>query len=208
MPPIINGDKSKITLDTRNVFIECTGTDLQRTKVVLDTLVTMFSEYCSPDPFVVEAVEVLGGPEGDAVLYPELRTRTEVVRRDKVNSCCGIKADSREIADMIRRMCFAAKVLDGERIEVTVPPTRHDVLHACDIYEDVAIAYGYNNIERTLPRSMTIGKQLPINKLSDQLREQVRQVCVRFVDHSGSVILLVWLPLSGCPERIHGGPDL
>ena len=43
MPPIINGDHSKITLDTKNVFIECTGTDLTKTKVVLDTLVTMFS---------------------------------------------------------------------------------------------------------------------------------------------------------------------
>ncbi len=30
-------------------------------------------------------------------------------------------------------------------VEVTIPPTRHDVLHPCDIYEDVAIAHGYNN---------------------------------------------------------------
>lgn len=33
MPPIINGDHSKITLNTKNVFIECTATDL--TKVVV-----------------------------------------------------------------------------------------------------------------------------------------------------------------------------
>lgn len=30
MPPIINGDHSKITLDTKNVFIECTATDLTK----------------------------------------------------------------------------------------------------------------------------------------------------------------------------------
>ncbi len=74
---------------------------------------------------------------------------------------------------LFRASLMFVHVFVAERIEVTVPPTRHDVLHACDIYEDVAIAFGYNNIERTLPRSMTIGKQLPINKLSDQLREQV-----------------------------------
>lgn len=30
MPPIINGDHTKITLNTRNVFIECTATDLTK----------------------------------------------------------------------------------------------------------------------------------------------------------------------------------
>lgn len=30
---------------------------------------------------------------------------------------------------------------DGE-ISVEIPPTRHDVIHACDIYEDVAISHG------------------------------------------------------------------
>lgn len=32
MPPIINGDHSKITLDTKNVFIECTATDLTKVR--------------------------------------------------------------------------------------------------------------------------------------------------------------------------------
>ncbi|KAK2108370.1 hypothetical protein P7K49_013535 [Saguinus oedipus] len=46
MPPIINGDHSRITVNTRNVFIECTGTDFTKAKIVLDIIVTMFSEYC------------------------------------------------------------------------------------------------------------------------------------------------------------------
>lgn len=29
--------------------------------------------------------------------------------------------------------------------------TRSDILHPCDIVEDIAIAYGYNNIPRRLP---------------------------------------------------------
>jgi phenylalanyl-tRNA synthetase beta chain len=58
---------------------------------------------------------------------------------------------------------------------VSVPPTRHDVLQSCDIAEDVAIAYGYNNIPRTVPKTNTVGKQLPINKISDLLRGEVAQ---------------------------------
>ena len=53
LPPIINGSVSKITLNTKNVFIECTATDLTKANIVLDTMVTMFSEYCSK-PFQVE----------------------------------------------------------------------------------------------------------------------------------------------------------
>lgn len=37
LPPIINGAHSAISLETRDVFIECTATDLTKAKVVLNT---------------------------------------------------------------------------------------------------------------------------------------------------------------------------
>jgi phenylalanyl-tRNA synthetase beta chain len=46
LPPIINGEHSKIKLSTKNVLIECTATDLTKANVVLNTIVTMFSQYC------------------------------------------------------------------------------------------------------------------------------------------------------------------
>lgn len=36
MPPIINGEHSKITLDTKNVFIECTATDLTKVRITFN----------------------------------------------------------------------------------------------------------------------------------------------------------------------------
>lgn len=53
---------------------------------------------------------------------------------------------------------------------VSVPPTRPDVLHAADVMEDVAIAYGFNNIARTAPATVTAGRAQPLNTLSDLLR--------------------------------------
>ena len=44
VPPIINSHHSRITLDTKDVFIEVTATDLTKAHIVLDTMVTMFSE--------------------------------------------------------------------------------------------------------------------------------------------------------------------
>jgi phenylalanyl-tRNA synthetase beta chain len=70
MPPIINGDHSKISMETRNVFIECTATDPMRAKIVLDTMVAMFSGYCT-EPFTCE--DVIIGKEGKEEFCPDLK---------------------------------------------------------------------------------------------------------------------------------------
>ena len=105
MPPIINGDHSKISLNTKNVFIECTGTDLTKTKVVLDTLVTMFSEYCS-ERFAIEAGEVVQADGNTTLTYPTLEYRTETITRKKCNSLVGINASSKDIASLLSKMCL------------------------------------------------------------------------------------------------------
>lgn len=65
-----------------------------------------------------------------------------------------------KMADLLSKMCLESTVKSNSELEVCVPPTRHDVIHACDIFEDVAIAYGYNNIEKTLPKTNTIAQQV------------------------------------------------
>jgi phenylalanyl-tRNA synthetase beta subunit len=47
MPPIINSEHSKITLNTRNVFIDITATDSTKLAIVANIVSTMFSEYCA-----------------------------------------------------------------------------------------------------------------------------------------------------------------
>uniref|UniRef100_A0A3Q2ZVE0 Phenylalanine--tRNA ligase beta subunit n=1 Tax=Kryptolebias marmoratus TaxID=37003 RepID=A0A3Q2ZVE0_KRYMA len=172
MPPIINGDHSKISLKTRNVFIECTATDLTKAKIVLDMMVTMFSEYCA-QPFTVEETEVVY-PDGKTYMYPELAYRKEKLSAEFINRKVGINESTERIAQLLTRMClFSQATGSGDEIEVEIPPTRSDVIHACDIMEDAAIAYGFNNITRTTPRSYTVANQLPLNKLTELLRQDL-----------------------------------
>ncbi|XP_020858475.1 phenylalanine--tRNA ligase beta subunit isoform X2 [Phascolarctos cinereus] len=172
MPPIINGDHSKITLKTRNVFIECTGTDLTKAKIVLDVIVTMFSEYCEKQ-FTVEAAEVIY-PDGKSYTYPELAYRKEMVKADLINKQIGISETPANLAKLLTRMYLKSEVIgDGNQIEIEIPPTRADIIHACDIVEDAAIAYGYNNIQMTIPKTYTIANQLPLNKLTELLRHDL-----------------------------------
>ncbi|PTB75360.1 hypothetical protein M440DRAFT_1402888 [Trichoderma longibrachiatum ATCC 18648] len=74
LPPIINGDHSKITLNTTNVFIEITATDLTKLEIVTDMMVTMFSEYCA-EPFTVEPVKIISDHNNQTRITPHLRPR-------------------------------------------------------------------------------------------------------------------------------------
>ncbi|XP_026082631.1 phenylalanine--tRNA ligase beta subunit-like [Carassius auratus] len=172
MPPIINGDHSKISLNTKNIFIECTATDLTKAKTTLDMVVTMFSEYCE-ERFTVEEAEVVY-PDGRLCVYPELAYRTEKLSGDFINKRVGISESAESIAQLLTRMCLRSEVSgEGGLIQVEIPPTRSDVIHACDIMEDAAIAYGFNNIVRSTPRTYTIANQLPLNKLTELLRQDL-----------------------------------
>jgi phenylalanyl-tRNA synthetase beta chain len=61
-------------------------------------------------------------------------------------------------------------------LEVTVPPTHSDILHAVDIAEDIGIAFGYNNIRRKVPMTCTVGGEFPLDQIGDLLREEIALV--------------------------------
>lgn len=169
-PPIINSEKTKIKLTTRNIFIEITATDKTKASMVLDTLVTMFSEYCS-EKFSVESVTV-NYSSGLSEVYPKLRNRTERVSIERINKGLGTKLDVKQVAKLLVKMGLESEV-DGDGVVAQIPATRQDILHECDIVEDVGIAFGYNQIEKRFPKVVTIGKQLVINKVCDQLRAEI-----------------------------------
>lgn len=175
LPPIINGHHSRITLQTHNVFIECTATDITKADIVLNMIVCAFSEYCAT-PFTAEAV-VVNFPTGPRVT-PTLAYREERVETAQIYGRMGIPRDvaPEEVARLLTRMQLSARVADGGSVLVVeVPPTRPDVLHECDIWEDAAISYGYNSIKWTVPKVATVARQQPVNKLTDQLRAVVAQ---------------------------------
>ena len=166
VPPIINSDHSKIRLETKNVFIEVTGTDRTKAMIALNTICTDFAEYCE----AVEAVEVVY--ESGTSLTPEFDSRTLTVSMPYINKAIGIAISPEEASRLLSRMCLQAKV-GKEDLHVTVPVFRSDIFHACDVMEDVAIAYGFNNIPKALPPTTSVGSVLPINQLSDALRLEV-----------------------------------
>ncbi|XP_022766428.1 phenylalanine--tRNA ligase beta subunit, cytoplasmic isoform X2 [Durio zibethinus] len=170
LPPIINGAHSAITLKTKNVFIECTATDLTKAKIVLNTMVTTFSAYCERK-FEVEPVEVISF-DGNSSVYPDLSEYNMEVPLSYITGSIGVPLEVDEVTSLLNRMQVHAEQagLGGNNINVSVPPTRSDILHPCDVMEDVAIAYGYNNIPK---RKLSSLKPLPLNQLSDLIRYEI-----------------------------------
>merc|ERR1719320_630630 len=113
-------------------------------------------------------------PDGTVCRYPELNYRKEVVSASLIKKQIGADIPADRMAEMLTRMCLESTLSpDGDAITVEIPPTRSDILHPCDIMEDVAIAYGFDNIEKTVPKTNCIASQYPLNKLCDQLRRDV-----------------------------------
>lgn len=186
LPPIINGEHSKLSLSTKNVFIESTSTDITKAKIVLNTLVSMFSEYCA-EPFTMESVKI--------EYYADINDEQSLIRTcitpdfdtkdgsyefqtdtEYINHGLGTQLTTDEIVALLYRMSLPVERVKNEESKcnelliIRPPPTRSDILHAVDIMEDVAIAFGYNNIQRRLPIHSTTGLQLPINSFSDKIR--------------------------------------
>ncbi|KAL0275151.1 UNVERIFIED_CONTAM: hypothetical protein PYX00_003101 [Menopon gallinae] len=175
LPPIINGNHSKITLNTKNVFIEVTATDLKKAETVIDTIVAMFSEHCS-EKYSYEPVRIKK-VDGTTITQPKMRTRKVSFDLDKANKVVGIHESQENVIKLLSKMGLVTaprtKKANSPKLEVLIPPTRHDILHERDVVEDLAIAYGYNNIEKTFPKCSTVAQEFPLNKLSDHLREEL-----------------------------------
>ncbi|KVH98666.1 B3/B4 tRNA-binding domain-containing protein [Cynara cardunculus var. scolymus] len=154
LPPIINGAHSAISLKTKNVFIECTATDLTKAKIVLNTMVTMFSVYCQRK-FEVEPVEVIYS-DGKSNICPELSPYHMEVSLAYINGIAGVSLEANKVAGLLNKMQLHAQ----QSVSVD---------NEC-IFTDVAIAYGFNEIPKRKPASL---KPLPLNQFSDLIRTEI-----------------------------------
>lgn len=105
---------------------------------------------------------------------PDLTPRSTQAEVAYINQCCGLNLSAEEIAKLLKKMAYNARPSETPGlIDVDIPPTRADVLHQADIMEDVAVAYGYNELPRSFPsKSGTIAAPLPVNKLTDIVRTE------------------------------------
>jgi phenylalanyl-tRNA synthetase beta chain len=132
MPPIINGSKSRISKSTSKLFFDITGTDYN---AVLSALYLLAYEmtyigYEVSVPEISEAVKNYDWREID-------------LTHNEIKKLMGVEPG--DIAVLLRKMGYRCEIRP-EGYRVNVPGNRIDVMGPVDIIEDIAKAYGYDNI--------------------------------------------------------------
>ncbi|EPY37714.1 phenylalanyl-tRNA synthetase beta chain [Angomonas deanei] len=179
LPPIINSAHSAISVRTKNIFIECTAPDHQKASVLVNQMVAAFSQFCE-EPFTVEAVEVCYEdtcPDGTTrEVTPVLDEKELTVSLEKVNNFIGVEIPSAAVcAEHLKKMMHHIKEVNEKEGTVTVlsPAVRSDVIGVSDIMEDVAIGYGYDNIEYKECTTYGDVTQTALGKVSQLLRQEM-----------------------------------
>ncbi len=164
MPPIINGELTRVTESTREFFIDVTGTDFRLISQALNILATALAER----GFTVRKVEVRYPDR--SITTPDFSPEVKRLRRSYANRMLGLSLSSEEVKACLERMGYGVKVKGEEELEVLVPCYRCDIFHEIDLVEDIAIGYGYGNFPTTLPEVLTTGEKLPVEELGEKLR--------------------------------------
>ncbi len=162
-PPIINGVLTTVTEETKNVFLDVTGTDLNAISAALNIIATAMAERGG----TIKRVRLQGTQEG---MTPDLEPREWTLNVADTNALLGLQLDAEGMSVALRKMGFDATPA-GESVKVLAPAWRMDLIHPVDIMEDVGKGYGYENFGRTLPEQQTFGSELLVYKAADVARQ-------------------------------------
>ncbi|KAG0418665.1 putative phenylalanine--tRNA ligase beta subunit, partial [Dictyocoela roeselum] len=173
VPPVINSEYSRLTRNTKNVFIEITSHDLSRAIQALNYILYTFR---GESVTYLEIVSNINGVNG--IKSTVGRTIKDQVNKffftlDEINKELGLDLSPDKVSKYLERMMHKVEILSEDKIAVTVYGVRGDVLHKCDLIEDIAIAHGYNNFEFVPINISTIGSEDSLNKFSNKIRNEL-----------------------------------
>jgi len=165
MPPIINGELTRVTSKTTNLFLDVTGTDYAAVERSLNVLATALADMGG----TIEKVRVKYPDR--TVISPNLTPQKMKFRINYANELLGLKLSEAQVAESLRKCRLDAKTVRNGIVEVAIPAYRIDVLHEVDLVEEVAIGYGYYRLKPTIPETLTIGEQHPVHRTSNIVRQ-------------------------------------
>lgn len=165
MPPIINGELTRVDTNTRNLFLDVTGPSFEAVEKSLKVLATALAD--------------MGGKlEKVTVYYPDrtlvslsLEPEKMRLRLNYANKMLGLKLSEAEAIKCLQKCRLDVEAIERGVLEVLIPPYRIDIMHEIDLVEEVAIGYSYHRLEPTVPATVTVGEKHPVNRLADTARQ-------------------------------------
>lgn len=166
MPPIINSDKTgRVTTNTTDIFIECSGFNLYYLNKVLNILVE--SLYLMGGK--IYPVKIVDKNEKSFV-SPNLDFERMPFNVTDINKVLGLNLAEREFQKLFAKMGIGYEKSKNQCFAL-IPPYRTDILHWIDLSEEIAIAYGYNNFKPILPQIATIAEEDKVSVSKKRIAE-------------------------------------
>lgn len=140
LPPIINGNVTRISENTKNIFVDITGTDYEAVKlsasIIAETLWDMGASI----------VRGIVYEDGQSRLYPDTSSKEIRVEKQKVNQMLGINLSDDDLILSLLKSRLEPQIED-DYLKTTIPHYRGDILHPIDVVEEVMIGYGLFKIK-------------------------------------------------------------
>ena len=166
MPPIINGELTKIKEDTHNIIVDVTGTDERAVNQALNIICSSFAEVGGQ----IKSMEVRY--EDKTITTPDLTAQEMNVHVDTANELIGgTDLNAEDIKGLLLKARFDAEILNDNELKVLIPAYRVDILHEVDIVENIAVQYHINEINAELPDINTVAYENNWFKAESTIRE-------------------------------------
>ncbi|TLY00969.1 MAG: phenylalanine--tRNA ligase subunit beta, partial [Thaumarchaeota archaeon] len=141
-PPIINGNETKVSASTKNLFIDVTSTDKRVGGEILAVIATTLADAGAS----LQTVEIKYSSSSEAT--PDLSPSSLPLDLPLIRSVTGLDLTESEIKSCLRR-----SRLEPSGTTVTFPRYRIDLLHPVDLAEETALGYGIDKIKPVYPDS-------------------------------------------------------
>jgi len=162
-PPIINGNATRVTTSSSNLFVDVTGAK----PTVLEDALAIMAEAFWDAGAEVHGIEVLDGAE--SFQAPDLSPSSMTVPARAVSDLIGLSFKPSAIVSALRRARFNASIV-GSRVKVEIPRYRVDILHIVDVAEEVMYGYGFEKLEPDFTFVYTVGSLSPRTHLIEAIR--------------------------------------
>ena len=159
-PPIINSNLTTISKNTKNLLVEVTAIDKNAAEDTLGVVANALQNA----GFTLFSTKISGANNST----PLLNSRKMILEVDLVNKTLGLDLSPFTIVSSLRKSRLDAKP-QGNKIICTIPRYRTDIFGTMDLVEEVALGYGIQNLEPTIPQSVSAGQKNKITKALDSM---------------------------------------
>ncbi|MGB6462702.1 MAG: phenylalanine--tRNA ligase subunit beta [Nitrosotalea sp.] len=156
-PPIINSKLTEVTTASKNLLIEVTSTD----KNAAEDALAVVAYTMQNAGFQLSSVRI-SGPRNSTPLLTSRKMSLDPVL---VKNTLGLDVSTSVMVKSLRKSRLDATV-KGKQILCLVPRYRTDIFGSIDLVEEVALGYGIQNLEPTIPQANSAGQK---NKITVSL---------------------------------------